>query len=71
MKSDKRFRFHCIKTFPVFTCKYAVFNGDGQSSMCYVTDMRRGRLIAMALNRFLNSPEGEKWLKKQEKATAK
>lgn len=65
MKSARKFSFHPVRHRGVqFTCDYAVFSGKSNSSICYVTDKTRGRLVSIALNRFLNSPEGEKWLEK-------
>jgi hypothetical protein len=47
-----------------FTCDWGVFPAKNGTSVCYTTDKKRARLISIALNRFLNSDEGKKWLKK-------
>ena len=62
----KKYKFIPVK--PKFNFKtdwgvYQVKNGSaGNSSMCYTTSKDRARLISIALNRFLNSDEGVKWL---------
>ena len=50
-----------------FTCDWAVYPEGGNTSLCYCTDIKRARLISIALNRFVNSVEGRKWIEKEDK----
>jgi hypothetical protein len=47
-----------------FRCEWAVYPVGGDSSVCYVTDKMRARLVSLALTRFLNTTEGDEWLKR-------
>lgn len=48
-----------------FECDWAVFPKHGHASICYTTGKAYAKLVAVALERFLNSPDGDKWLKKE------
>jgi len=62
-KSTKR-RYIAAKLYRQFTCDWAVYPVHHGTSMCYTTSKIRARLVALALNRFMNTPEAAAWLKK-------
>jgi hypothetical protein len=60
----KKFNFMPKKPGLIFQCYWGVYPKTHVSgtSVCYTTGKVQAALISVALNRFLNSPEGEKWL---------
>jgi hypothetical protein len=59
-----RYNFMPKKPMLFFTCEWGVYPKANNTSVCYTTDKKRARLVSIALNRFLNSDEGKKWLDK-------
>ena len=62
----RKYKFVPAKPDFFFECKYGVFqvrqHKAGGTSICYTTSKDGARLVSVALNRFLNSDEGRKWL---------
>ena len=44
-------------------CRYTVYPVDKESSMCYCWTPEGTRLVIDALNEFVNSKKGKKWIK--------
>jgi hypothetical protein len=58
----KEFNFMPKKPMLQFNCPWGVYGKNKDTSVCYTTDKMRARLISIALNRFMNSEEGTKWI---------
>ena len=52
--------YELVKPSLFFACKYGVYPKNGTSSVCYVTDETRGKLICDALEYYLKNFDNQK-----------
>ncbi len=64
-------QFEYAPTEAQFRCEFAVYPKDGHSSLCYVTDKNRARLIVSALRVFALTGWMDQFLKNAEAGAAK